>query len=60
MVDLPALPAQGIIVCDFFVAVTATFRLLYVFLVIEHRSRRLVNYNVTAHPSAVRTLCVRQ
>ena len=50
------LHAQGIIACDFFVAVTATFRLLYVFVVIEHRSRRLIHYNVTAHPSAAWTL----
>jgi putative transposase len=50
------LHAQGIVACDFFVAVTATFRLLYVFVVIEHRSRRLIHYNVTAHPSAVWTL----
>src|SRR5712672_3902248 len=46
------LHAQGIITCDFFVAVTATFRLLYVLVVIEHRSRRLVHCNVTAHPTA--------
>jgi transposase InsO family protein len=32
--------------------VTSTFRLLYVFVVIEHRSRRLIHCNVTAHPSA--------
>jgi len=50
------LHAQGIIACDFFVAVTATFRLLYVLVVIEHRSRRLVHYNVTAHPNATWTL----
>ncbi len=50
------LHAQGIIACDFFVAVTATFRLLYVFVVIEHSSRRLIHYNVTAHPSAAWTL----
>jgi putative transposase len=36
------LHAQGIMACDFLVAVTATFRLLYVFVVIEHRSRRLI------------------
>ncbi len=36
------LHAQGIVACDFFVAVTATFRLLYVFVVIEHHSRRLI------------------
>jgi putative transposase len=50
------LHAHGIIACDFFVAVTATFRLLYVFVVIEHRSRRLIHCNVTAHPSAAWTL----
>jgi putative transposase len=44
--------AQGIVACDFFVAVTSTFRLLCVFVVIEHRSRRLIHCNVTAHPSA--------
>src|SRR3569833_1826345 len=48
--------AQGIIACDFFVAVTATFRLMYVFVVIEHSSRRLIHYSVTAHPSAAWTL----
>jgi hypothetical protein len=36
--------------------VTATFRLLYVFVVIEHRNRRLVHCNLTAHPSAGWTL----
>jgi putative transposase len=35
---------------------TATFRLLYVFVVIEHRSRRLIHCNVTAHPTAAWTL----
>ncbi len=50
------LHAQGIIACDFLVAVTATFRLLYVFVVIEHRSRRLVHCNVTTHPTAAWTL----
>jgi transposase InsO family protein len=33
-------------------AVTATFRVLYVFVVIEHASRRLLHANVTAHPTA--------
>ncbi|MGO9264039.1 MAG: integrase core domain-containing protein [Candidatus Binataceae bacterium] len=50
------LHAQGIIACDFLVVVTSTFRLLYVLIVIEHRSRRLVHYNVTAHPSSAWTL----
>ncbi len=50
------LHAQGIIACDFFLAITATFRQLYVFVVIEHRSRRLIHCNVTAHPTAAWTL----
>ena len=48
--------AQAILACDFFVELTATFRLLYVFVVIEHGSRRLVRVGVTAHPSADWTL----
>jgi transposase InsO family protein len=48
--------ADVIVACDFFVAVTATFRLLYVFVVIEHGSRRLMRVAVTAHPSAAWTL----
>jgi transposase InsO family protein len=48
--------ARAILACDFFVAVTATFRMLYVFVVIEHGTRRLTHVNVTAHPSADWTL----
>jgi hypothetical protein len=31
---------------------TATFRILYVLVVIEHISRRLLHVNVTVHPTA--------
>ena len=48
--------AKGIVACDFFVVVTVTFRLLYVFMVIEHERRRLIHVNVTAHPTAQWTL----
>ena len=48
--------AQGIVACDFCVAVTATFRILYVFVMIEHASRRLLHVNVTAHPTAAWTM----
>jgi transposase InsO family protein len=48
--------AKAIIACDFFVAVTVTFRSLYVFVTIEHGSRRLARVDVTAHPSAAWTL----
>jgi hypothetical protein len=39
--------AKGIIACDFCVAVTATFRVLSVFVMIEHASRRLLHIKVT-------------
>jgi len=48
--------AKAIVACDFFVAVRVTFRLLYVFIVIEHGSRRLIHLNVTTHPTAAWTL----
>ena len=48
--------AQAIVACDFCVVVTATFRLLYVFVVMEHASRRILHINVTAHPTAQWTL----
>jgi putative transposase len=48
--------AKAILACDFFMAVTATFRMLYVFVVIEHGTRRLAHVNVTAEPSADWTL----
>ena len=48
--------AQAIVACDFCLAVTATFRLLYVFVVMEHATRRILHVNVTAHPTAAWTL----
>jgi hypothetical protein len=44
--------AQVIIACDFCVVVTATFRLLYVFVVMEHAPHRVLHTKVTAHPTA--------
>jgi hypothetical protein len=40
--------ARGIIACDFCIVVTATFRILYVLVVMEHASRRLIHLNATA------------
>ena len=48
--------AQAIVACDFCVVVTVTFRLLYVFVVMEHATRRIMHTNVTAHPTAAWTL----
>jgi hypothetical protein len=44
--------AQDIVSIDFFVVPTATFRVLYVFLALEHERQRIVHFNVTAGPSA--------
>jgi putative transposase len=48
--------AQAIVACDFCVVVTATFRLLYVFVVMEHLTRRILHVNVTAYPTALWTM----
>ncbi len=48
--------AQAIVACDFCVAITATFQLLYVFVVMEHGSRGVLHANVTRHPTAHWTL----
>jgi len=37
---------------DLFVVPTATFRLLYAFVVLHHERRNLVHFNVTSHPTA--------
>ena len=48
--------AAAIIACDFCVVSTTSFRMLYVLVVMEHASRRLIHLNVTGHPSAAWTL----
>ncbi len=37
---------------DFFTVPTASFRILYVFLVLRHERRELVHFNVTEHPTS--------
>jgi putative transposase len=36
----------------FFVVPTATFEILYVFVIILHETRQVVHFNVTEHPTA--------
>ena len=43
---------KDLISLDFFVVPTATFRVLFVFLVLAHERRYALHFNVTAHPSA--------
>ena len=44
--------AQAVLACDFFTTVTARFRVLYVFVVLDVGTRRIVHWNVTEHPTA--------
>ena len=43
--------ARSVLACDFFVAVTAGFRRLYIFVVLEVGTRRILHWNVTDHPT---------
>ena len=44
--------ARSVLATDFFMVVTASFRVLYVFVVLEVGSRRILHWNVTEHPTA--------
>ena len=44
--------AQAVVACDFMAAITVRFRVLYVLLLIEIGSRRIVHGSVTEHPTA--------
>ncbi|HEY1469396.1 MAG TPA: hypothetical protein VGF61_10155 [Candidatus Acidoferrum sp.] len=48
--------ARGMLASDFLVVVTARFRVLYVFVVLEVGTRKIVHFNVTDHPTADWTL----
>ena len=41
---------------DFFVTMTAMFRTVYVFVVLDVGSRRIIHWNVTEHPTAAWTI----
>jgi hypothetical protein len=42
--------AKDLIALDFFTVPTATFRVLYVLVILRHDRRRILHLNVTAHP----------
>src|SRR2546425_3219591 len=44
--------AKDLIAVDFFTVPTATFRILFVLVVLSHERRRLVHFNVTEHLTA--------
>jgi putative transposase len=46
---------QGLASGDFFTVPTASFRVLFVFVVLAHHRRHVVHFNVTEHPAAAWT-----
>ena len=44
--------AGAVLACDFFIVVTATFQRLYVFVVLDIGTRRVVHWNLTDRPTA--------
>lgn len=47
--------ARDIVSIDFFTVPTATFRVLYVFLVLDNARRKIIHFNVTTNPTAAWT-----
>ncbi len=43
---------KELVAIDFFIVPTATFKVLFVFLVLAHDRRQIVHFNVTEHPTA--------
>ncbi len=43
---------RDIVGVDFFTMPTATFRILFTFIILRHDRRRVVHFNVTEHPTA--------
>ena len=48
--------AGAVVACDFFLVITVTFQRLYVFVLIDITTRRVLHWNVTAHPTAEWTI----
>lgn len=47
--------AKDIVALDFFTVPTATFRVLFVLVILSHDRRRILHFNVTEHPTAAWT-----
>jgi transposase InsO family protein len=43
---------DGIVAMDFFTVATINFRILYVFFIIHHGTRKIIHAHVTEHPTA--------
>ena len=47
--------ARDMVSIDFFTVPTATFKVLYVFLVLDNTRRKIIHFNVTTNPTAIWT-----
>ncbi len=43
---------KDIVACDFFIVLTVTFKVLFVFIILAHERRCIVHFNITEHPTA--------
>jgi hypothetical protein len=50
-----AIPPAQMVSMDFFTVPTITMKVLFVFMVLEHRRREVLHFHVTEHPSAAWT-----
>jgi putative transposase len=48
--------AGAVLACDFFIVVTATFQRLYVLVILDIGTRRVVHWNLTDHPRSEWTI----
>jgi putative transposase len=53
--DLSPQPSWSTGILDFFTVPTITMKVLFVFIVLEHRRRQVLHFNVTEHPTAAWT-----
>jgi putative transposase len=47
---------KDLVACDFFTVPTASFKVLFVFIMLAHERRRLIHFNITEHPTAQWTI----
>jgi hypothetical protein len=52
--------AKAVVACDFCTVLTASFRLLYVFVLMEHATRRILHGHVAMHPTTQWTIQLRE
>jgi transposase InsO family protein len=43
---------KGPVACDFFTFPTASFKVLFVFIMLAHERQRIIHFNITEHPTA--------